>query len=207
MENKHQVHNLIILDESGSMEEIKNSIIMGFNELIESIKEIEIKFPKQEHFISMVSFNSHKINTIHYVEPCLKLEKINSNSYFLNSLTPLYDAIGFSTNKLDTYLRGKTNYSVLVTILTDGEENASKEYSKLNVKKLIEKLKTKNWTFTYIGTNHNIEKTANELDIFNTLSFSGDTEGISKMFEIEKESRAKYSMKISNNEEKDTNYF
>lgn len=61
MDNKHQVHNLIILDESGSMEGIKNSIIMGFNELIESIKGIEIKFPEQEHFISLIHLTVKKL--------------------------------------------------------------------------------------------------------------------------------------------------
>jgi hypothetical protein len=41
MKNKHQVHNLIILDESGSMSSIKSSIISGFNELVQSVKGIE----------------------------------------------------------------------------------------------------------------------------------------------------------------------
>jgi hypothetical protein len=57
MQNNHQVHNLIILDESGSMSSIKSLIINGFNELVQSVKGIEEKFPEQEHLISMVSFN------------------------------------------------------------------------------------------------------------------------------------------------------
>ena len=57
MKNRHQVHNLIILDESGSMSSIKPQIISGFNELVQSIKGIEEQFPEQEHFISLVSFN------------------------------------------------------------------------------------------------------------------------------------------------------
>ena len=57
METKHQVHNLIILDESGSMESIKSSIIQGFNEIVQTIKGIEKEFPEQEHFISLVTFN------------------------------------------------------------------------------------------------------------------------------------------------------
>lgn len=57
MEKRHQVHNLIILDESGSMECIKRTIIQGFNELVQTIKGIEKQFPEQEHFISFVSFN------------------------------------------------------------------------------------------------------------------------------------------------------
>ena len=57
MKAKHQVHNLIILDESGSMESIKPTIINGFNELVQSIKGIQKQFPEQEHFISIITFN------------------------------------------------------------------------------------------------------------------------------------------------------
>ena len=58
MEAKHQVHNLIILDESGSMSSIKPQIISGFNELVQSIKGIQKQFPEQEHDISIISFNT-----------------------------------------------------------------------------------------------------------------------------------------------------
>ena len=51
MKPKHQVHNLIILDESGSMQSIKSLIINGFNELVQSVKGIEEQFPEQEHLI------------------------------------------------------------------------------------------------------------------------------------------------------------
>ena len=39
---KHQVHNLIILDESGSMNSIKNTIIEGFNDLINLEKTVKL---------------------------------------------------------------------------------------------------------------------------------------------------------------------
>ena len=52
METKHQVHNLIILDESGSMGSIKKTIIQGFNEIVQTVKGVELNFPEQEHFIS-----------------------------------------------------------------------------------------------------------------------------------------------------------
>ena len=42
METKHQVHNLILLDESGSMTSIKNTIIQGFNELVQTVKGIAL---------------------------------------------------------------------------------------------------------------------------------------------------------------------
>ena len=47
------VHNLVILDESGSMEAIKSATISGFNEVVQTIKGVEKQFPEQEHFVSL----------------------------------------------------------------------------------------------------------------------------------------------------------
>src|SRR4051794_19867919 len=137
MNNKHQVHNLIILDESGSMESIKKTIIQGFNEIVQTVKGIEKEFPEQEHFISLVSFNGLGHKLLHFIDPANKLDQIDETRYKPGASTPLYDAIGFSINKLRQALQGQTDYNVLVTILTDGEENASKEFSGNDIRKLI----------------------------------------------------------------------
>lgn len=60
---KRTVHNLIILDESGSMEAIKRATIAGFNEVVQTIKGVEKQFPEQEHFVSFVTFNGLGIKT------------------------------------------------------------------------------------------------------------------------------------------------
>jgi hypothetical protein len=54
---QHNVYNLIILDESGSMDAIKSATIRGCNEIVETIKDVEKRFPEQKHFISFVTFN------------------------------------------------------------------------------------------------------------------------------------------------------
>jgi uncharacterized protein YegL len=100
-----------------------------------------------------------------------------------------------------------SDYNVLVTILTDGEENASKEYTGSSIKKKVEELKKNNWTFTYIGTDHDIEKMARSLSIENTLNFSKDSAGINEMFEKERNARFKYSEKIDKNEDTSTDFF
>ena len=79
--------------------------------------------------------------------------------------------MAFAINKLRNALAVQNNYNVLVTILTDGEENASREHSAFDIKNLIDELKLKNWTFTYIGTDHDVEKIALSLSITNTLVF------------------------------------
>ena len=200
MKNRNQVHNLIILDESGSMSSIKSQIINGFNELVQTVKGIESQFPEQEHLISLVTFNDLNNNLLHFVDPVKKLDAINDSTYNPASMTPLYDAMGFSISKLKQYLEGKENYRVLVTILTDGEENASKEYTGLVIKNLVDELKKQNWTFTYIGTDHDVEKMASKINIQNTMSFDKNDMGIKRMFARETSSRIKYSLGIRKGE-------
>lgn len=207
MQNKHQVHNLIILDESGSMDSIKSLIISGFNELVQSLKGIEGQFPEQEHLISMVSFNDLNNNILHFIDPINKLDAINDKSYNPASMTPLYDAMGFSISKLRQYLEGKDNYSVLVTVLTDGEENASKEYTGAAIKNFVDELKQQNWTFTYIGADHDVEGMASKMNIHNTMSFDKNDEDIKRMFERESSSRIKFSLRIRKGELDNNDYY
>jgi uncharacterized protein YegL len=207
MEKKHQVHNLIILDESGSMQSIKTTIIQGFNELVQTIQGIEKQFPEQEHFITFVSFNGLGHKMLHFNDPANKLNHINDNNYNPEASTPLFDAMGFSLNKQKNSLQGKTDFNVLVTILTDGEENASIEFSINQIKGLVEELKQNCWTFTYIGTDHDVEKIASSLSINNTMVFEKNEADIKNMFSREQIARANYSKRISLNEDPSSNYF
>ncbi|MCZ2083474.1 MULTISPECIES: vWA domain-containing protein [unclassified Kaistella] len=204
---KQIVHNLIILDESGSMESIKAQIISGFNETVQSIKGSQKKFPEQEHFISVVSFNDLDNKLLHFIDPVEKLNEIDAEKYQPNAATPLFDAIGFAVTKLHQVVKNQPNSNVLVTIMTDGEENASREYSGKQIKELIEKLKDEKWTFTYIGTDHDVDKIALNLSISNTLIFEKNESGIKDMFEKERKSRDMYYSKVRRNEDTKDNFF
>ena len=197
MTNKHQIHNLIILDESGSMESIKNNVLQGFNEIVQTIKGIEKEFPDQEHFISMISFNGLGQKLLHFIDPASKLDQLNDTNYNPSASTPLYDAMGFGINKLKQYLAPLTDYNVLVTIFTDGEENASREFSGEAIKALVEELKLKNWTFTYIGTDHDVTALADKLSINNTMFFNKNQDDIDRMFLKERSARVNYSNRLS----------
>ena len=207
MNTKHQVHNLIILDESGSMESIKGNIIQGFNEIVQTVKGIAKEYPEQEHFISLVSFNGLGQKLLHFIDPVEKLDLIDDQRYKPDASTPLFDAMGFSFAKLRRVLENVKDYNVLVTIMTDGEENASKEYSGLAIKKLIEELKNNRWTFTYIGADHDVERFAMSISITNTLKFEKNEADMRDMFSKEKSARVKYSEKIRNKEQTDTNFY
>lgn len=208
MQTTHKIHNLIILDESGSMNEIKESIISGFNEVVQTIKGVALEFPEQEHLVTFITFNGFGIKTMIDNQSVEKLSEINGDKYIPDSMTPLYDAMGFGINKLIKDSYGQSDFNVLVTILTDGEENASKEYTGKSIKKLVESLKEKNWTFTYMGANHDVEKFASAIAINNTLLFEADDNDIKLMFEKEKKARYFWSEKIHKKEDvKYFNYF
>ncbi|MFN4299744.1 MAG: VWA domain-containing protein [Thermaurantimonas sp.] len=206
MEKKTHVHNLIILDESGSMSSIKSLIISGFNELIQSIKETQRVKSELEHTISFFSFNSNGIKE-HYFMVTVDdtIQEINSSNYNPHSMTPLYDAMGFSITKLRNALENHDNYEVLVTILTDGLENHSTEYTADAIKKLVEELKAKGWTFTYIGTDHDVYSQAHNIAVTNILFFNKTEMNIKEMFEKEKKSRQRYYYKIMENKKENMN--
>jgi hypothetical protein len=192
----HQVHHLIILDESGSMESIKIKVIQGFNELVQTIQGIERQFPEQVHLISVLSFNGLGQKIVHFIDPVSKLNALDSTRYKPNADTPLYDAMGYSIGKLRQVLDNQLNYNVLVTVLTDGEENASKEYSKQKIKALIENLQLKNWTFTYIGTDHAVEMFAESIAIKDHLTFAKNDAGVEEMFDSDRKARMEYVKKL-----------
>ncbi len=187
---KQRVFNLIILDESGSMCSIEKQAIDGVNETIQTIRSAQKKHEEQEHFVTFVSFNSDGIKTIYDKEEADKVKEITDKDYCPACCTPLYDAMGVSLTKLRKSV--SEDDVVLVTIITDGYENASHEYNGQFIKALVEALKAKGWIFTYIGANQDVEKVAATISITNTLSFSADAKGTKAMFAKESCSRNRF---------------
>jgi hypothetical protein len=87
--------------------------------------------------------------------------------------------------------------NVLVTIITDGEENSSKEWTLKMVRNLIEKLKKQNWTFTLIGTdNLDVKSMAGSFSIDSHLAFVQSAAGTKMMFERENRCRERYVQRV-----------
>ena len=192
----YQVYNLIILDESESMESVKQSIISGFNKVVRTIKGITKQFPEKTQFISFVTFNGLGVRTHLNKKPAASLEQINQNSYHPGSGAPLYDAIGKSVLELKTDLAGKENVDVQVTILSDGVENASEKFCLTQIRHIIAEQKKRGWTFNYIGNNQAFWKEASGNCITNVMKFSNSHEGGRRMSENEKSSHPHHSEKM-----------
>jgi hypothetical protein len=201
------VHNLIILDESGSMESIKQATIVGFNEIVQTIKGTEKQFSEQEHFVSLVTFNGLGLKSKLFNKKARALQELDERSFQPDASTPLFDAIGYSIARLRKEIGPAKDVSVLVTILTDGEENASTEFSGLAVQRLISEMKSKGWTFTYIGANHNVEELAYSLAITNSIKFESNAEDVKRVFDVDKKARRVHAMKLRRGDNAQANYF
>lgn len=198
---KQRIFNLIILDESGSMSSIEREAIIGVNETMQTIRAAQKKHGAQEHFVTLVSFNSDSVKTIYENVEVDKVEELTGKQYQPACYTPLYDAMGNALMKLSKNVADRD--VILVTVITDGYENASQEYDGKAIKSLVESLKSKGWVFTYIGTNQDVEKVAATISITNTLEFNASSEGTHAMFAKESRSRSRFFDRLARKIAKD----
>ena len=191
---KTQVYNLIILDKSGSMSSIAKAAIAGFNETIGGIRSAQERFKDtQEHFVSLMIFCNCEKTMVYDMVPVAEVKELTSKEYQPCCCTPLYDAMGISMNALHKAIKDKEDATAVVTVITDGLENASKEYSGKAIKALVERMKDEEgWNFAYIGTNQDVRATSASLSIDNHMEFRDDDAGMREAWE--KERKAKMSM-------------
>ena len=192
---KTQVYNLVILDKSGSMESIRTEAINGYNETLGSIKSTQLKFlDTQDHFVSLAAFCDCGIDMIYDMTPIKDAEKLTKEKYDPCCCTPLFDAIGKTVKTLKKKIADVEDAAVLVTIITDGYENSSKEWDAKGVSKLIEECKEDGWMFSFIGAGEDVIKVATTISITNTMVWENTVEGTKKMFDEENEARERFCM-------------
>ena len=134
-----------ILDKSGSMGHISETTISGFNEYIDTLKADK----KGEYRLSLTVFDT-EINMPEKNTPLVRVRKLTSDNYIPSGMTALYDAVCMTLQGVNKKSKEKN----LVVIMTDGEENASREFKLDDMVKLKKELeKGKNWTFVFLGAN------------------------------------------------------
>jgi hypothetical protein len=145
IETSNKFEIVVILDESGSMENIRNNMLDSLNDLIKEQKQIT----GRPATFSLIKFNQD-INANKENIPLEDMNLLTPEDYHPNGSTALYDAIGYAINRF------RNERDVLMVIITDGQENASKKFNKQYVSsKLDEKQKYNNWSYVYLSCDLN----------------------------------------------------
>lgn len=157
-----------IIDESGSMNPQRETVISGFNEQIETMQQEEKDSNGTlKYLVTLVKF-SNTVTVIYKDQPLSNVKKLDKKSYAPNGGTALYDAIG---QTIDTALLGETD--TIVTIFTDGANNVTLLWTKATVKTLINIRQSENkWGFVYFGSNQDAWTEASGLGIQNAVNYT-----------------------------------
>lgn len=150
MPNKNLCEIIVLLDRSGSMATVANDTVGGFGVFIEEQKKIP-----GDCVLTLVQFDSDSIETVHEAK---QIKDIPTLVFVPRGGTPLLDAIGQTIVKTGKRFADmpeeKRPGKVIFQIITDGEENASREFDLAKVKALITEQTDKwKWEFGYIGAN------------------------------------------------------
>ena len=196
-----KIFNLIIVDESGSMSVIQKQALSGLNETLHTVRLLAKQHAELEQNVTLLFFDSNHRNYKYFNTSANDTEELTDKDYSPCGCTPLYDAIGEAVSKVNA-LMGSGD-EALVTIITDGYENASTEFTLPMVKNLIEKLKEQGWTFTLIGTdNLDVEGMAKSMAIEDHMAFTEDAAGTEAMFAKERASRICFTGSVASGAER-----
>jgi uncharacterized protein YegL len=156
---------IILLDESGSMNQHKIETIETFNNLINEQKKLE----SDQTLLYFLTFNT-EVKTRLVGIKLKEVTNLTENDYKPNGLTALYDAIAESINKVDQ--KHKKGERIICLIITDGQENASKNTKLKDIKKMIKSHESEgNWTFIYVGVDPEGWKENSGSSSQNSISF------------------------------------
>lgn len=175
--NNNLTEIIVLLDKSGSMDSCLNDTIGGLNSFIEEQKKIsgEVNF-------TLVQFN-HRCETILNSVP---IHTVTEQTMRPGGNTALFDAIGETITETGKRLAALPENQrpglVLFMIITDGEENSSREYkSREQIKKMILHQEQKySWKFSFLGSNQDGFAAGNAIGIASSATF--DNSAPSKAF-------------------------
>jgi hypothetical protein len=152
---------LCILDRSGSMAGIVADSIGGFNTFLKGQKEL----PGQAR-VSLFLFD-HEYLPIYTARDVREAPALTAETYIPRGGTALLDAIGRTIAEQGARIGGELwADNVVCVILTDGQENSSREYKQHQIATTIKHLENAGkWAFVYLGANQDAFQVAGSLGI------------------------------------------
>lgn len=184
-ETNTPVHISILLDRSGSMEQIKDDIIGGFNQFLE-----EQRRETGQARLTLIQFDGQDPFEILTDGVTLgSVPKLDPSRYQPRGNTPLYDGIGRMVSRIDGVIASRADNGMpiedqVVMIITDGLENSSVEQDRDSVWKMIDERRERTWTFVFLGANQDAYAEGNKLGVAagSTQDWDADALGTKTMF-------------------------
>lgn len=184
--SKTTVFNLIILDESGSMGSVCKQTISGCNETLATVRAAAAANVDKVHsLVSIYAFQSGANVPSRYLVKNAnpnEVRNITSKDYIPLGCTPLLDAVGSTMSELMTVAATHDDATAIVTIITDGYENSSRQYNWQQVARIIAQAKELGWTINLIGANIDVDAMASKINIDNRMAFTADEKDVDRMF-------------------------
>ena len=172
-----------IVDRSGSMQSILDDAIGGFNTFLAAQQR-----QPGEAKLSLILFD-HEYQVVHQAVDIQQVEPLNQDTYVPRGSTALLDAVGKTIDavgeRLAATAESERPSQVIVSILTDGYENASQTYSKPKVAEMIKHQTEKySWAFEFQAANMDAFAAAKELSIApdRVVQFEATSEGVREAF-------------------------
>lgn len=160
---KPKVTNVVILlDSSGSMGGMRQEAVDGFNEQVKTLQDPANK--DLGYRVGLVTFSTRTHAAKLWNKKVSALEPLKVEEYQPDGMTALLDAIGQTIKNMDGLpVSPLCDAAYLLVIITDGQENNSKEYPWAQVREMIEDRQRRgNWTFSFLGANMNVVEVASQ---------------------------------------------
>lgn len=190
---KNLTELVFILDKSGSMSGLEKDTIGGYNSMLEQQRKVD-----GECVITTVLFDNH-YELLHDRIDIRAIQPITAKEYFVGGSTALLDAIGKTIHKIGTVQKNTTEdyraEKVMFVIITDGEENASRHYSSMQIREMIQRQKERyGWEFIFLGANIDAVETAGRfgIDADRAADYVPDGEGTELNFRMMSETVATF---------------
>jgi uncharacterized protein YegL len=174
MARKGLTEIVFILDRSGSMQALKNDAIGGFNAFIEKQKK-----QSGEAVVTVALFDD-QYEVLENGTPIDKVKPLSDATYVPRGMTALYDAVGRTINEVEARVKRTAAKDrpekIIAVVITDGHENASKEFRGGKVKEMIADQREKNkWEVIFIGADENMMGDAQNMGLGMTRGAGGQS--------------------------------
>jgi Mg-chelatase subunit ChlD len=163
---ENYAHITVILDRSGSMEGIREDTIGGFNSFLR-----EQKAQPGQATLTLVQFDTQDpYEVIQHFRPIGDVPDLSTDTYTPRGGTPLLDALGKGIHDMDESVKKLEDDQrpdrVIMVVVTDGQENSSREYKKSDIEKLVkEKSEKAGWQFVFLSADLAAMEEARDLGI------------------------------------------